>query len=130
MERSSNYLRDKRIDYSTTDNIRSFVSTYDKEIDSLIIQPKKPVPAISIDWDGDFWVRVNPLSGEIVGIEIENYKQFFAKKYHPLLAGQKPTSHTLREVIIALLALGSKPFTKKTFIADLETVCQRQRAIA
>ena len=129
MERSSD-LRDKYIDYSTIDNIKSFVSTYDKEIDSLIIQPKEPVPAVSIDWDGDLWVRVNPLTGEIVGIEIEDYKQFFAKKYRSILLGQKPTSSMIKALVSALLELGSKPYTKKNFVADLEAVCQRQKVSA
>jgi len=117
-----NNLRD-RIDYDTIDNIASFTSSYDKEADSLIIQPKKPVSATSIDWDGDFWVRISD-TGEIVGIEIEDYKGFFSKKYN-MLRGFAVTSPVIRAFVIALLKLGPRPFTKKDFIADLETVCQR-----
>jgi len=115
-------LRDK-IDFNTIDNIASFISSYDKEADSLIIQPKKPIPATSIDWDGDFWVRITD-SGEIVGIEIEDYKEFFSKK-HNLLRGHSATSPIIRAFVIALLKLGPKPFTKNVFIADLKTACQR-----
>ena len=116
-------LRNK-IDYDTIDDINSFVSKYDKEIDTLIIQPKRPIPAVSVDWDGDFWVRMNPDNGEIVGIEIEDYKEFFSKKYH-MLKGFSPKSPVVRAFIMALLKLGPKPFTKEDFIADLKTACQR-----
>lgn len=125
MERATN-LRNK-IDYNTIDNIMSFVSSYDKEADSLIIRPKKPVPATSIDWDGDFWVRIDSDSGEIVGIEIEDYKEFFSKKYS-MLRGFAVTSPAIKDFVIALLKLGPKPFTKKDFIADLKTACQRVEA--
>jgi uncharacterized protein YuzE len=113
-----------KIDYDTIDNIMSFKSSYDKEADSLIIQPKKPVPATSIDWDGDFWVRIDSDSGEIVGIEIEDFKEFFSKKYN-MLRGHAVTSPVIKAFVIALLKLGPKPFTKKDFIADLNTACQR-----
>lgn len=117
-------LRSK-IDYNTIDNIRSFISSYDRETDSLIIQPKTPIPAISVDWGGDLWVRVAPDSGEIVGIEIEDYKEFFSKKYHTLLRGISVTNPIIKEIIITLLGLGAKPFTKRDFTSDLKRVCQR-----
>jgi len=123
MERASN-LRNK-INHNTIDNIRDFVSNYDKEIDSLIIQRRVPMHAVSVDWDGDFWVRVNPDSGEIVGVEIEDYKGFFSKKYHCVLKGITVSSPILKEVVIALLKSGSKPYTKKEFTTDLKRVCQR-----
>ena len=123
MARESN-LRNK-IDYNTIDNIRTFTSSYDREMDSLLIQPKTPVPAVSIDWGGDLWLRVNPDNGEIVGVEIEDYKEFFSKKYHTLLRGIPVTNPIIKEVIVTLLKLGAKPFTKKAFTTDLKKVCQR-----
>jgi len=56
-----------------------FQSKYDKESDSLIIQTTKKEPAISIDWNGAFWIRVNPDTREIVGIEIENISKRLLK---------------------------------------------------
>ena len=126
MERASN-LKNK-IDFSTINNIRSFVFNYDKEIDSLIIQTKIPMPCVSVDWDGDLWVRVNPHSGEIFGVEIEDYKEFFFKKYHSVLRGRAVTDPVIKELVIAILRAGSKPYTKKKFTADLERVCQRIKA--
>jgi uncharacterized protein YuzE len=114
-----------RINQRTIDNIASFHSKYDKETDTLFIQPKIPVPAVSVDWDGDFWVRVKPDTGEVVGIEIEDYKEFFTKKYHPVLRGRNVTDPAVKKIVIALLRLGAKPFTRKEFIQDLERACQR-----
>ena len=123
MERASN-LRNK-IDFDTIDSIRSFTIDYDREIDSLMLQPKIPIPAVSVDWDGDLWVRVNPDKGRIVGIEIEGFRGFFSKKYHSILRGRVVTDPIIKEIVIALLKSGPKPFTKKEFITDLERICQR-----
>lgn len=126
MERKSNLRAE--IDYSTVDNIRSFIPSYDKEADSLMLQLPMQTPAISVDFDGDFWVRIHPESGGIVGIEIEDYKAFFHKKYSVLLKGKGVTDPIIKELIISLLKLGSKPYTRKTFMRDLGRVCQRATA--
>jgi len=123
MERKSN-LRNE-IDYNTVDNIRLFVSHYDREADSLMFQIPLPTPATSVDWDGDFWVRIDQENGAIVGIEIEDFKRFFHKKYGMLLRGKGATDPIIKELIITLLKLGAKPYTKRTFIKDLQQVCQR-----
>jgi hypothetical protein len=72
-------------------NMSSFIMNKDKvtvsfneKRDSLFIQLKNPPPAISIDCDGLFWVRVNPITGDVVGIEIEGYRKVFLKRYHEL----------------------------------------------
>lgn len=122
MERASN-LR-SQIDFDTINNIRSFTVNYDKEIDSLMLQPKTPVPAASVDWDGDLWVRVNPDEGKIVGIEIEGFRRFFSKKYHSILKDRVVTDPIIKEMVIALLKSGPKPFTKKEFVTDLERIYQ------
>ena len=126
MERASN-LRNN-IDFDTINSIRSFIINYDKEIDSLMLQPETPIPAVSVDWDGDLWVRVNPDKGKIVGIEIEGFREFFSKKYHSILRGRVVADPIIKEIVIALLKSGPKPFTKKEFITDLERICQRATA--
>jgi len=123
MERASN-LRNK-IDFDTIDSIRSFTVNYDRKTDSLILQPNMPVPAVSVDWDGDLWVRVNPDKGKVVGIEIEGFRGFFSKKYQSILSGRGVTDPIIKEIVVALLKSGPKPFTKKEFIRDLERICQR-----
>ena len=54
---------------------------YDKDIDTLIIIFGENRPAVSIDCEGEFWLRKDPETNEMVGIEIENFKKVFLKKY-------------------------------------------------
>ena len=63
-------------------------SEYNKETDILFIYSKKKTPAISIDCDGEYWLRVEPRTGEILGIEIEDFKRVFLKK-HPEIIREK-----------------------------------------
>jgi uncharacterized protein YuzE len=73
-------------------NRGSFTVDYDAKIDSLFLQMKNPPPAISVDCEGLFWLRVNPQNGEVVGVEIEDYRKVFLKKYHEL-ERMKPSSN-------------------------------------
>ena len=70
------------IDWKTLDNILHFQVHYNKKTDTLLMQRETDIPAISVDCDGDYWLRVNPKTGEIVGVEIEGFKKVFLKK-HP-----------------------------------------------
>jgi len=85
-----------QIDYGTMNNIKSFTPVYHKDEDTFFLRPKKPCPATSVDWEGEFWLRVDPESGEIVGLEIEDFETVFLKK-HPELASAwkeaKPLCH-------------------------------------
>jgi hypothetical protein len=74
--------RDIKIDRNTLDNILKFKTEYNKNLDILIMQPDNAPPAIAIDCDGEYWLLVNPLNGEIVGVEIEDFKAKFLKR-HP-----------------------------------------------
>ncbi|GAI10756.1 unnamed protein product [marine sediment metagenome] len=85
-----------QIDYGTMNNIKSFTPVYHKDEDTFFLGPEKPRPATSVDWDGEFWLRVDPESGEVVGLEIEDFETVFLKK-HPELASAwkeaKPLCH-------------------------------------
>jgi len=61
--------------------METFLCVYHDDEDSLFLRPEPPVPATSVDWNGEFWVRIKPGTGEIVGIEIENFESVFIKKY-------------------------------------------------
>ena len=61
------------------------VPVYHVEHDTFFIRPEKPIPATSFDWHGELWLRVNPETGDIVGLEIENFESVFLKK-HPAMA--------------------------------------------
>ena len=75
-------LKTLDIDWSTKNNILNFKAEYNKRRDILFIYSERDRPAVSIDCDGEYWVRVDPLNGEILGIEIEDFKRVFLKK-HP-----------------------------------------------
>ena len=84
------------IDFDTLDNIKDFDLTYHEDEDTLFIRPERPRSATSIDWDGEIWVRVDITTGEIVGLEIDDFEGVFLKK-HPDLASAwkdaKPLTH-------------------------------------
>ena len=80
-----------KIDFETLDNARDFAPTYYQDEDTLFIRPEKPRPATSIDWDGEIWVRVDIETGEIVGLEIDDFEKVFLKKHPDLASAWKDT---------------------------------------
>ena len=74
-------LKTINIDWDTVRNLQDFEAHYDKKTDMLLIQTNEDRYAVSVDCDGEFWVRVDPKNGEILGIEIEDFKKVFLKKY-------------------------------------------------
>ena len=58
---------------------------YEKGQDVLYIYFRENRPAISVDCDGLFWLRVDPQTNEIVGIEIEDFRVFFMGKHPEIL---------------------------------------------
>jgi uncharacterized protein YuzE len=76
------------IDWNTGQNILDFDVAYDKESDILSMNSKENRPAVSVDLAGEIWVRIDPQTGEITGIEIEDFKSVFLKK-HPEIAKSK-----------------------------------------
>jgi len=76
-----------KINWRTLRNIKSFDAEYDMERDILFMQSKKRCPAVSVDLDGEIWFRIDPSTGEIVGIEIEDFREVFLKR-HPEILGE------------------------------------------
>ena len=74
-------LSNNTIHLETIENMKSFCPLYLEGLDTLIFQPKNPVPAISVDWNGDIMLRIDPKTREIVGIEIEDFEGYFVTKY-------------------------------------------------
>jgi hypothetical protein len=72
------------INLETADNIKDFDLVYHDDEDVLFIRPMEVRPATSLDWEGVLWVRVDPVSGEIVGLEIDEFEGIFLKKYPEL----------------------------------------------
>jgi len=73
------------IDLKTLSNIKDFGIVYHKDIDTLFFRGAERRPAASIDWNGEIWIRIDPISGEVVGMEIEDFEAVFLKK-HPEIA--------------------------------------------
>lgn len=80
-----NVVNDPQIDLKTIENLKTFEIVYDDNEDVFFARPSIPRPATSLDWEGEIWVRVDPNTGEIVGLEIEDFETVFLKK-HPALA--------------------------------------------
>jgi uncharacterized protein YuzE len=78
-------IQSPEIKLETIDNIRSFTPVYIKDNDTLLLRPDRPQPATSVDINGELWLRIDVESGEVVGVEIEDFESVFLKK-HPELA--------------------------------------------
>jgi hypothetical protein len=70
------------IDFSTINNISDYTLTYHDDEDTLFIRPDVPRPATSFDWNGEIWIRVDPTTGEVLGLEIDDFEAVFLKR-HP-----------------------------------------------
>ena len=68
-----------QLDWKSLTNLMSGTTIYHADEDTFLLRQKKPQPATSFDWDGELWIRCNPQTGEIVGIEIENFEQIFER---------------------------------------------------
>ncbi|GEM_PF-4933317 len=64
-----------------------FKMSYDKRRDILFLYSLPKRPAVSVDVGGHLWLRVDPSTGEMVGVEIEDYESVFLVKYPELKVG-------------------------------------------
>jgi hypothetical protein len=82
-----------QIDLNSVKDLKNLKCIYHKKEDTLFIRPEKPLPATSVDWEGELWIRVDINTGKIVGLEIDDFESIFLKK-HPEIAkvweGYKP----------------------------------------
>lgn len=104
------------MDLHTIENLRHTIPVYHKREDVLFLRPSNPRPATSIDCNGEMWIRVDPTTGDIVGLEIENFEAIFIKN-HPQIAEawrkdkprfcqnrRKSTSVSFLSIIVDLLS--------------------------
>ena len=64
-----------------------FTHSYDKQRDTLFAYQSPKRPAVSLDVGGHLWIRFDPETSEVVGLEIENFEQVFLVKYPELRIG-------------------------------------------
>jgi len=83
------------MDFDTFDNIKGYTFSFDRELDTLYWLSMPVQAATSIDRDG-VWYRVNPQTGKIAGIEIEDFESVFLKRPPEL----QPSWKLVRKIII------------------------------
>jgi len=71
-----------QLNKDTMENLKGLIPIYHAEEDVLFIRSSNPRPSVSYDWEGELWIRFDPHTKEVVGIEIENFESVFIKK-HP-----------------------------------------------
>ena len=84
-----------------------FVLDYDKKTDILYARPAQPRAATSIDVDEEIWLRMDPITGEIVGFEIDDFQLVFLKK-HPEIAAawyEESTKRQARDRVTLVLTI-------------------------
>ena len=62
-------------------DLQAATYSYDKSRDILFVRHGENKPAVSLDVGGHFWVRFDPETGDVLGIEIEDFEQIFLAKY-------------------------------------------------
>jgi hypothetical protein len=81
------------IKLETVNNLKNLIPSYDKKFDVFYISPIKSIPAVSVDWNGEMWLRVAS-NGDIVGLEVENFEKVFLAKYPEVRAVWKDFKRT------------------------------------
>lgn len=87
MGRTAEKLSAPKIDLSalTPDKMKAFHLVYHDDEDVLFVRREKPQRAAAFDLEGELWIRFDPETGEIVGLEIDDFEAIFLKR-HPELA--------------------------------------------
>jgi hypothetical protein len=119
---------DFQIDLNTINNVLQFELVYHQREDTLFIRPHVPKPAISMDWEGEVWIRFDPKSGEILGFEINDFEHHFLKSHTTLASAWKE----IKPMISKQKADGNREnFLKKLleFILSLINNCPQQEKI-
>jgi len=69
------------------DAFTNFGRLYDKQRDILFLHQIPRRSALSLDVGGHYWLRFDPETGEVVGVEIEDFERVFLARYPELQAG-------------------------------------------
>lgn len=91
-----NTLPSLKIDELDARPADDWIVEYDKHSDTLYMRVGEPRPATSIDLNGEIWARVDPETGDILGFEIEAFRDVFLAR-HPELP--RPTEHAVQAKI-------------------------------
>lgn len=69
------------IRYKTLENLKSYKPLYRKDIDAFYLRSEPNRPATSYDINGILWLRIDIETGDIVGIQIDDFESVFLKKF-------------------------------------------------
>jgi hypothetical protein len=78
-----------QVKLNTINNLIKLMPVYHKDQDTFYLRGEKPHPATSYDLNGIAWLRVDVESGEIVGLQIDDFETVFLKKYPELTKAWK-----------------------------------------
>ncbi len=103
------------IKFETINNLKNLMPSYDKKYDTFFVTQNPPVPAASIDWNGEIWIRVAS-NGDIVGFEVENFEKVFLAKNPDIIPSWKQFKRICLENERVFIR---KPEVKKTDICEM-----------
>ncbi|MGI8551628.1 MAG: DUF2283 domain-containing protein [Dehalococcoidia bacterium] len=90
--------------------------SYDTEGDILSVYFGSPRPATSLDLGGELWVRMDPLTGEVCGIEIEDFAAVYLKKH--------PDSHVIWSEMGSQKQRQLPVEDRRPFVEGILTLCR------
>ncbi len=88
-----------KINWNTWDNILKFKVEFNNKRDLFIAYSEDERNAVSVDCDGEFWIRIDPENGEILGLEIEDFKRVFLKKHPEIPRGKTSYIRPIADLI-------------------------------
>lgn len=78
-----------QVNFNTINDLKGLMPVYHQEYDTFYLRGEKPRPATSYDLNGTAWLRVDVESGDIVGLQIDDFESVFLKKYPELAKAWK-----------------------------------------
>jgi hypothetical protein len=89
MDSTMNKVDFPEIKFATVENLQTYKLVYRKDMDVLYLRPEPARPATSYDLNGLVWLRIDIATGDIVGIQIDDFESVFLKKYPKLAKAWK-----------------------------------------
>jgi hypothetical protein len=91
MDSTMNKVDFPEIKFNTIENLQTYKPLYRKDMDVFYLKPEPNRPATSYDLNGLIWLRIDIETGDIVGVQIDDFESVFLKKYPKLAKTWKET---------------------------------------
>lgn len=105
------------------EGVRSLCFSYEAEDDIALLHVGEPRPAVTFDLGGGWHLRVDDDDGEVVGMELHGWRQFFLdapSRVSAVVPAMREveafTGRTLRENIVAVATVEQLPATARLLI--------------